>query len=165
MSYADQVARLRQRLGGSTRLDIGDQKVEFDAAAELPVRTDNPAALQDEATTISAQLFYFLRLEALARRLTERAEAEYRVWRDGRVAAFYASDAKKATKDAAEAHYRTDPAYPGWQERLRRAEQDRETLSAVVECVRLKSQMIKEVARLLIAEAGGDLRNMTPRVP
>ena len=163
MTYAEQVAKLRHRLGGVTKMKIGDQDVEFDAAAELPVRVDNPAALQEEATTISAQLYYFLRLEALAKRVVERTEAEYRVWRDGLVAAFYASGAAKVTIAAAEAHYRSNPAYLGWQEKKRRAEQDRETVSAVVECVRLKAGMIREVARLLIAEAGGDLRNLAPR--
>ena len=107
-------------------------------------------ALAQQVQTIAAQITHWGRLAALAKRVWEIEERDYRRWRDYQflkmieppVEEDAAKKWKKPTEAAIEATYRTDPGYVKWQSRIERAEEAYNGAVAVQDGFKAKKDML-----------------------
>ena len=107
----------------------------------------NELTAQDQAMKIGAEIQKWGRLAALARRVWQIAERDYRAWRsafllremnpEGKPAGW-----KKPTKDQVEAAYRVDPEYHVQQAEVERAEEAYHATERMVDAMRAKKDAL-----------------------
>lgn len=103
---------------------------------------------QAQAAVIATEIQKWGRLAAMARRVWQLEERQYRAWRSAfLVKAMDPEDKpagwKKPTKDQVESSYRIDPEYHAWQERIERAEEAYNATDMVVQALRAKRSALE----------------------
>jgi len=116
-----------------------------DLLADLVV---NEQSLVQQVQIISAQIFHWVRMESLAKRVWDVRAREYRIWRDSLHLALIDPDAnrgtgwKKPTQAAVDATIRSDPDYGVHYSRMEEAEETYSAIGAIVEGFRAKKVML-----------------------
>lgn len=110
------------------------------------------ANLAEQVQIISASITYWQRFIALAKRVWEVREREYRVWREGMFLRMMTPDPKdsgwkKPTEKLAAAKIRQDPEYVGFYGKIEQAEETYNTLLGMVDGLKAKRDMLKIAVR------------------
>lgn len=108
------------------------------------------ANLSEQVQTISANITYWQRYVAQAKRVWEVREREYRVWRDGKMLELAVPEpgsTKVPAKDLREAKMRQDPEYLAYYNRTEEAEETYNTLVGMVDGLKAKREMMNLVVR------------------
>lgn len=114
--------------------------VTGDIVRDVVIREDSLAA---QVEAVSAQVLHWGRHAALAKRVWEIEEREYRVWKAQRYLEAVKGAEKKPTEAVIEATYRTHPEYSIKAARVERAEEAFNAATAVLEAFKAKRDMMK----------------------
>lgn len=115
--------------------------VTGDIARDIVIRED---ALAAQVEAVAAQVMHWGRHAALAKRVWEIEEREYRVWKAQRyLETLKNAEGKKPTEAFIEATYRTHPEYGPRATRVERAEEAFNAAQAILEAFKAKRDMLK----------------------
>ena len=111
----------------------------------------NDHKLGDQVMGVSAEIGFWGRMAALARRVWQMAERDYRVWRSGKYLEYLDPPEKpdgwkKPSEKAMEAMYRVDKDYGKYQEELERAEEAYNAATDIREAFKAKRDMLRATA-------------------
>lgn len=101
--------------------------------------------LQTQVEALPAQIMFWGRMVAQARRVWEIEERLYRVWRDSLAIQILDnwSGGKRPTKDQLDQLIRAHENYPGFYQRIERAEEAMNAAEAVLDGFRAKKDLMK----------------------
>jgi hypothetical protein len=112
-------------------------------AGLLPEIVLDESNLAYQVQIVTAQIQKWGRLEALARRVWQVAERNYRVWRSAFYLKVLEDSEKKPTENAIQAMYRTDEKYQELQVAIERAEEATNAAHLVLEAFRAQKDVLK----------------------
>lgn len=117
----------------------------LDLASVVQAVVINESNLIQQVEQISAQIMYWGRLEALAKRVWEVREREYRVWRDKTILQII--DGSKVAQWVADAKVREHADYAKHYEQTEKAEEAYNAIRTIVEAFRTKALMLRTFVR------------------